>query len=364
MKRLTLSFDKKNKDDYPWILKHPKVKDNLARFKNRHDAIDWFLDLDYECYIWFQNNEGIFGGQLACIENEAGNKKEMIYIPKVTGFDGGEKYDEICSEFRIHPSLMTRYFYKKQIDENLKKIDFKLESDPKTYFPKDLEMTKKKTSTYFDLTSIRANLEAKIEELQKQKNIADETIDELKKNLKKEKTSFESLSQQIEDLKSGKKEEVKEEIKQEAEPKEEPIKQEEKMENNIDETQVYDPNQGTEAQPNDRYADPNAQYAQTQYADLGADQGYDDYNQQGYGEEDYSQGGSMVLAQQGVGYDANYAGQDMVLYDQNQYADYYTNPNTKKEKTKTIVAIVFLVILLVIEIILVAVAAKNLAIIY
>lgn len=201
MKRLTLLYDSKN-EEYPWVLKHPKVKANLARFKTRKDAVNWYLSFDWESYIWFQNNKGIFGGQLACIENEQGTKKYMMCIPKVSGFDGEEKYADICSEFKIHPALMTRHFYQDTIDEELKNLDYIQESDPQTYFPADLEMKKKGKSSYLDLVSIKADLEQKIEQLQSEKNIADETISKLKDELSKEKMNFEEINWQIEVLKN------------------------------------------------------------------------------------------------------------------------------------------------------------------
>ncbi|WP_051622777.1 MAG3090 family protein [Mycoplasmopsis primatum] len=205
MKRLTLSFDKKNKDGYPWILKHPKIKkQNLARFKERRDAINWYLNLNYESYIWFQNGEGIFSGQIAYLSaDEASKSTEFLAIPKVSGFDGGESYEEICADFNIHPSLWTRSLYKSKIEEQLKDLDFIQEADPETYFPADLEMKRKSNASYIDLTSIKANLEAKIAELQNQNDVASETIANLKEALANEKDNFEKITNEIENLKNA-----------------------------------------------------------------------------------------------------------------------------------------------------------------
>ncbi|UUD35371.1 hypothetical protein NPA07_00630 [Mycoplasmopsis caviae] len=228
MKRLNLLWKQKEDATYPWLLKHPKIKEGLAKFKTRQDAVDWFLNFGDEVYIWFQNSEGIFGGQLAVLESENPKDKDtkkLLSIPKVSGFDGGETYNGVCEEFSIHPSYLSREPYKSALAKRVPEIDFVLISDPATYFPADLEMKKRSQSSYVDLNAIKASLELKIKELEEQKNASDETINNLKEQLENKKFDFMKVEEEIEAIKNQKEQEINA-VREEAEKKIEEVKAE------------------------------------------------------------------------------------------------------------------------------------------
>lgn len=258
MKRLNLLWKPKEDETYPWLLKHPKIKEGLAKFKTRQDAVDWFLNFGDEVYIWFQNDKGIFGGQLAVLESENPkdkDSKKLLSIPKVSGFDGGETYNGICEEFSIHPSYLSRDPYKSALAKRVPEIDFVLISDPATYFPADLEMKKRSQSSYVDLNAIKASLELKIKELEDQKNASDETINSLKEQLENKKFDFMKVEEEIEAIKNQKDQEINA-VREEAEKKIEEVKAEAAA---TAEQPAYDPNAEVQYDPYGNPIDPNAQ---------------------------------------------------------------------------------------------------------
>ncbi|QSF13761.1 MAG3090 family protein [Mycoplasma sp. Mirounga ES2805-ORL] len=201
MKRLNLLYKPRKAKGFPWLLIHPKVKNGLARFETRADAINWFLQFNYESYIWFQTEEKIFGGQIATLLDDSldVDDKKLLFIPKVTGFDGGDTYEGICKEFMIHEQYLSRSVSEKVLKETVKKINAEIISDIETYFPEEFESKRKKTTEYIDLSSIKASLELRIRELEKNENIAKEKINLLKEELAKKEADFISINKNIDD---------------------------------------------------------------------------------------------------------------------------------------------------------------------
>ncbi|QSF13807.1 MAG3090 family protein [Mycoplasma sp. Mirounga ES2805-ORL] len=287
MKRLNLLYKPEKENEFPWLLIHPKVKEGLARFKTRADAINWFLQFNYEVYIWFQTSKKIFGGQLAVLrpddetESKDGSKDgKLLFIPKITGFDGGDIYEKICEEFNIHQQYLTRNLSQSDLDKKVKAIEFQLISDVNTYFPPDLETTRRKQTEYIDLNSIKASLELRISELEKEKSVAKEQIDKLKEKLQEKELNFMDINKNIDSFYEGN--------DQPFEPQDPNFMTGEQQQNinsgefvpeqNEDEmsqANMYDPYQSTQ-----QYLDPNQQiaiYDQFNGYPNGEIMGYDQY---------------------------------------------------------------------------------------
>ncbi|VEU76862.1 MAG3090 family protein [Mycoplasmopsis columbina] len=157
MKRLNCTYEVKQDAKYPWLLKHPKIKTGLAKFKTRQEALEWYMLLQFETAIWFQNDKRIFAGQLTTdLEDDVWN-----YYVKVAGFDGGATYEGICEELSINPS--TFELDSKKLTKKLKDLDFVLLHDPYTYFPAELEIAKKERKDLVDLKAVE-ELKARYEE--------------------------------------------------------------------------------------------------------------------------------------------------------------------------------------------------------
>ncbi|MCE6061548.1 hypothetical protein J8A71_01380 [Mycoplasmopsis agalactiae] len=205
MKRLNCTYEFKQDSKFPWLLKHPKVKKGLAKFKTREDALNWYMLLDYETAVWFQDNQRIFAGQLT-IDYEDG---EWYYYIKTKDFDGEATYDGVCHELGINP-----YNYKRDRDAEIKKgkkmtegVDFILISDPATYFPLNLEISKRKRKDLVDIEHIKVQYETKILSLQEQINSTDEHMsEELKQSreeLAKKELELKEISNKINLLKQN-----------------------------------------------------------------------------------------------------------------------------------------------------------------
>ncbi|EIN15070.1 Hypothetical protein, predicted transmembrane protein [Mycoplasmopsis agalactiae 14628] len=205
MKRLNCTYEFKQDSKFPWLLKHPKVKKGLAKFKTREDALNWYMLLDYETAVWFQDNQRIFAGQLT-IDYEDG---EWYYYIKTKDFDGEATYDGVCHELGINP-----YNYKRDRDAEIKKgkkmiegEDFILISDPATYFPLNLEISKRKRKDLVDIEHIKVQYETKILSLQEQINSTDEHMsEELKQSreeLAKKELELKEISNKINLLKQN-----------------------------------------------------------------------------------------------------------------------------------------------------------------
>ncbi|MEA4115529.1 hypothetical protein VBM87_01885 [Mycoplasma sp. 744] len=157
MKRLICYFEPKQDSTYPWLLKHPKLKNGLAKFKTRSEAIKWYMLLKFETSIWFHNDNKIFGGQLT-IDNEENDWNNYI---KIKGFDGGETYEGLCQEFGISPTTFQVNY--DHLKSETQELDFVLLHDPNNYFPPELEIAKKSRKEMVDLEQVN-QLKAKYEE--------------------------------------------------------------------------------------------------------------------------------------------------------------------------------------------------------
>lgn len=175
MKRLNCTYEVKQDPVYPWLLKHPKIKSGLAKFKTRQEALEWYTLLQFETAIWFQNDKRIFAGQLASDFED----NTWSYYIKVAGFDGGATYEGMCEELSINPR--TFEFDSKKVAKKLKNLDFILLHDPYTYFPEELEIAKRSRKEMVDLelvNKLKNEYEEKIKGLEKElQNKEEETAE-------------------------------------------------------------------------------------------------------------------------------------------------------------------------------------------
>ncbi|MBZ4212512.1 hypothetical protein LAD74_00670 [Mycoplasma sp. U97] len=206
MKRLNCTYEVKKDKEFPWLLKHPKVKNGLAKFKNRNDALEWYMLLHFETAIWFQDDKRIFAGQLT-IDSE---DDKWYYYVKTASFDGDATYEGICSQLGINPFNFKRdpEYARKRGNEIVEGRDFILISDPYTYFPENLEITKRTQKDVIDVESIRLQFQKQYEILMSQMHennkIADEELELLKAELAKKDIKFEELANKLELLKQSK----------------------------------------------------------------------------------------------------------------------------------------------------------------
>lgn len=168
MKRLNCTYEISKDKNYPWLLKHPKIKAGLAKFRTRQEALEWYMLLDFETAIWFQDVNRIFAGQLT-IDNDEQN---WYYYIKTKGFDGDATYEGICRELSINQH--TFEINKKELEKRVKPLkegeDFILISDPYTYFPADLEISKRKPKDYVDVEIIKDEFQNRIQSLEAKLN--------------------------------------------------------------------------------------------------------------------------------------------------------------------------------------------------
>lgn len=201
MKRLNCLYENKKDKKYPWLLKHPKIKEGLAKFQTRQQAIDWFLSLDMEVALWFQNDKKIFDGQLTSDFDE----EKFSYYIKTGGFDGGATYEQCCDEFFINPSEFTRNRYSEH--ERIRNLDFVLLNDPKTYFPPEFEIIKKAKKEMVDVEAIKNAYQAQIDSLliqmNDQSNDAQKAMEELKAEIEKKDSNFIEMRKSMERLKNN-----------------------------------------------------------------------------------------------------------------------------------------------------------------
>ncbi|APJ38141.1 MAG3090 family protein [Mycoplasmopsis pullorum] len=155
MKRLQCLYRPNENKEYPWALKHPKVKSALALFKTRQEATDWYLSLHLECVYWFQNDKQIWAGQVISGREENGEFEHEVVVDN---FDGAISFEDTCREFHINPSTWKR-------DENEEKRrvariqDFKLLKDPEKYFPvEDIKRPVRKSKKDIEIAELKARI--------------------------------------------------------------------------------------------------------------------------------------------------------------------------------------------------------------
>ncbi|WP_051622765.1 MAG3090 family protein [Mycoplasmopsis primatum] len=205
MKRLNCTYEIKQDKEFPWLLKHPKVKFGLAKFKTRQDALNWYMLLDFETAIWFQDDQRIFAGQLT-IDSEG---DEWYYYIKTAGFDGEATYEGSCRELGINPYNFKRdRDLEKQKGKNIVEgRDYILISDPNSYFPPSLEITKRKRKDVIDLDAIRIQFQQQIDILMNQlhsnNEVADKELELLKAELAKKDLKLEEIANKIDLLKQN-----------------------------------------------------------------------------------------------------------------------------------------------------------------
>lgn len=203
MKRLNCTYEPEMDETYPWLLKHPKVKEGLAKFKTKSEALEWFMLLEYETVIWFQNDEKIFEGQLTC-DFDADTNTWCYYI-KTSIFDGGGTYNGCCNELGIDPNNFQHD--RREAKYRLRNLDFVLLNDPETYFPPELEMKKKTKKSFVDIEAIRAQFQEQInillERINQNNEIADQELAQLKNELAKKDMDFNEMARRMELLKQN-----------------------------------------------------------------------------------------------------------------------------------------------------------------
>ncbi|WP_406613693.1 MAG3090 family protein [Mycoplasma corogypsi] len=196
MKRLQCVYQPLKSKSYPWMLKHPKVKDPLGQFKTRKDAMSWFLNLGYDAAVWFQNNKKVWGGLVIGEKNpETG---EFEYELNVDKFDGGLNYDDTLNELAINPEGTRN---KKQAEKDFEQVvDFKILNDHTTYFPTDDEWVREtpKSKKQVEIDTLRAKLEQLSGEMKSQSEEDKQKIEELIAQLNDTNADKESLAKQME----------------------------------------------------------------------------------------------------------------------------------------------------------------------
>ncbi|RMX35651.1 MAG3090 family protein [Mycoplasmopsis fermentans] len=202
MKRLNCTYEVKKDPIYPWLLKHPKIKIGLAKFKTRQEALEWYMLLKYETAVWYQNDQKIFEGQLTC-DCEDG---QWSYYIKTAGFDGGGTYEGNCRQIGINPSTFQHDDY--DAKRRLRNLDFVLISDPATYFPPELEIAKKKKkSDVVDVDAIRAQFQEQINilltQIHENNAEADKELELLKQELAKKDMNFNEMARKMELLRQN-----------------------------------------------------------------------------------------------------------------------------------------------------------------
>ncbi|WP_416321943.1 MAG3090 family protein [Mycoplasmopsis felis] len=199
MKRLLCLYKPSQDKVYPWILKHPKVKTNLAHFKSRKDAMNWFISLGYDCATWFQTEQKVFGG-IFISENK---ENEYQFDVNVEKFDGNVLESDILEEFYVDLGTGLRSNGANQYLKTV--VDFKEINDHRTYFPLDDEFVIERKKSAKD-TEIEA-LQKENEELrEKTSKIPTHIIEE---KIKKEVEVKEVVKEVVKVIDNTKKEVVK-----------------------------------------------------------------------------------------------------------------------------------------------------------
>ncbi|EFF41872.1 MAG3090 family protein [Mycoplasmopsis alligatoris] len=195
MRRLQCTYSPEKNKKYPWQLKHPKVKKALAHFKTRPEAMDWFLHQEIECITWFQNEEGIWGGQVISEKDEKGVMEHEVVVEN---FDGSIGYVETFLEFRINPRNWTRDEEKAKPRFEAVNADYKrVFEDPNTvnYFPPEdnFERPKRRSKKDVELDQAKKDIELLILQL-KEKSQGSDQSDKIK-----------ALEEQIKELEEAEK---------------------------------------------------------------------------------------------------------------------------------------------------------------
>ncbi|WP_406616761.1 MAG3090 family protein [Mycoplasmopsis adleri] len=207
MKRLNCTYEVKKDAEFPWLLKHPKVKEGLAKFKTRQSALEWYIGLDYETAIWFQDDKKIFAGQLT-IDSDPETNQWYYYI-KVAGFDGEATYEGMCRELSINPQnfKIDRDLLRHRLKDIKENRDYILISDPASYFPPNLEIAKKKPKDFIDIEALKIQFEQQInilkEQLEANNRVADDDIERLKAELASKDVKYDELLNKINLLKEA-----------------------------------------------------------------------------------------------------------------------------------------------------------------
>lgn len=202
MKRILCEYKPNLNKQFPWVLRHPKLKNALAIFKTRKDALNWFLSLRYESWAQFHTPKKIWGGHVYGVFNK---DQVLEYELEVEKYDGKLAYDDIAKEIHLTKSNTINLF---EVENHLATltpdIDFKVLEDQITYFPETDDF----------VPPVRKNSkDVKIEELTKELNSLDELlknldgksskeIEELKNKLQDSNHDKEALLREIQELKN------------------------------------------------------------------------------------------------------------------------------------------------------------------
>lgn len=202
MKRILCEYKPNLNKQFPWVLRHPKLKNALAIFKTRKDALNWFLSLRYESWAQFHTPKKIWGGHVYGVFNK---DQVLEYELEVEKYDGKLAYDDIAKEIHLTKSNTINFF---EVENHLATltpdIDFKVLEDQTTYFPETDDF----------VPPVRKNSkDVKIEELTKELNSLDELlknldgksskeIEELKNKLQDSNHDKEALLREIQELKN------------------------------------------------------------------------------------------------------------------------------------------------------------------
>lgn len=206
MKRLQCLYRPEQNQEYPWMLKHPKVNAALALFKTRQEATEWYFSLKEECVYWFQNDRGIWAGQIISgIESDGVFEHEIV----VDNFDGGSTMESVGKE--NHISLSTWRRNEKDAEQRLRNItDFKLISDPKTYFPaEDIKRPARKSRKDVEIEELRKRIELLLIQLANSSKDYSKEIESLKEELNNSSSDKTELLERIIELQKRADEEEK-----------------------------------------------------------------------------------------------------------------------------------------------------------
>ncbi|WP_322941637.1 hypothetical protein RRG48_03800 [Mycoplasmopsis canis] len=202
MKRLNCLYKPSFDKNFPWVLKHPKVKAALAVFKTRKAALNWFYSLDYECAIWFQTVKKIVGG---LIINEKNSDSIYEYDLDVERFEDGKvNYSDAMDEIFVSTTTGLRNDKAaiKFLETIHEKVDYKVISDHKTYFPIDDDYIpeRRKNSKDIQIEKLTQEVNELDELLKDTSGKFKQEIEELKLKLKDSNADKEALLKEIKAL--------------------------------------------------------------------------------------------------------------------------------------------------------------------
>ncbi|MBN4084561.1 MAG3090 family protein [Mycoplasma sp. CSL10166] len=217
MKRLLCLYKPSNDKNYPWALKHPKVKSALALFKTRKDAMNWFLELGYDCATYFQTEKKVFGGLFISEKNEDGIFEFEVNTER---YDGNVDEFDILREFNVDQKTGLRNY--EEAGKYLREIvDFKVLRDHETYFPADDDFVIERKKNPKDVQIEK--LQKQIEELQlllQSKNVDSHEVSVLLAKLNDTNSDKAALQREIEILKARAESYDNVEVKKEVEVRE------------------------------------------------------------------------------------------------------------------------------------------------